>query len=376
MAPIAFVLVATQQRDSVALGGVLVTVWTLAPTVVGPLAGRIYDRIGVATWAPRLLVVVALGLGLIGLGFHAGLASPVLVVLAGVIAAIGAGLGGSTRTLLSERVPKRLLPQALSLDSSVIELVAIAAPFVVILTALVNPVAPLYAMAVITLLSAVLLRTRHTTVVTNATDEAEESVQSAAVSLWRNPRFWFWLAVSAAFGQSLGTLEIGALPLSDSFGSGNAAAAVLIAILAVASVASGFGYGAIAGKLKLSQVMRSIILMSIMIVAGVGLGFVDSFWPAVVCYVVIGLCTAPLNTVLFYSVELDVDPTRKTEAFSSVTTANAIGFALPGMLLALVPLPVTFSVSGAFAVVALVVALAYGHHREQAPVVPQPETAT
>src|SRR5262249_17225388 len=152
MAPIAFVLVATEQRGSVALGGVLVTVWTLAPTVVGPFAGRIYDRAGVSVWAPRLLVVVALGLGLIAVGFHTGVGAPVLVVLTGVIAATGAGLGGSTRTLLSERVPKRLLPQALSLDSSVIELVVITAPFIVILTALVNHVAPLYAMAMITFL--------------------------------------------------------------------------------------------------------------------------------------------------------------------------------------------------------------------------------
>ena len=67
--------------------------------------------------------------------------------------------------------------------------------------------------------------------------------------------------------------------------------------------------------------------------------------------------------MLFYTVELDVDPARRTEAFSSVTTANAIGFAVPGTLLALMSLGWTFALSGGFAAVALVVALAYGHHR-------------
>ncbi|MEU2388975.1 MFS transporter [Streptomyces sp. NPDC012461] len=365
MAPIAFVLVAMQQRDSVALGGVLVTVWTLVPAAVAPLAGRVYDRIGVATWAPRLLVVMAAGLGLIAMAFHTGAPAPLIVLIAGVIAAVGAGLGGSTRTLLGQRVPKRLLPPALSLDSSVIELVVIAAPFVVILTALVAPVAPLYAMAIITLLAAVLLRPRRaaSTDIASA-DGADDAPQTVAPGLWRNPRFWFWLAVSGAFGQSLGTLEIGALPLSDSFGTGNSAAATLIAILAIASVLSGFGYGAVATRMKLGQVWRSIILMSVMIAAGMALAFAQTFWQAVIGYVVIGLCTAPLNTVLFYSVELVVDPARKTEAFSSVTTANAIGFAVPGALLALLPLPVIFGLSGAFAVCALIVALVYGHHRD------------
>lgn len=87
-------------------------------------------------------------------------------------------------------------------------------------------------------------------------------------------------------------------------------------------------------------------------------------------YIVVGLCTAPLNTVLFYTVELDVDPARRTEAFSSVTTANAIGFAVPGTLLALMSLSATFALSGGFAAVALVVTLAYGHHRTTTPAGP------
>jgi len=66
-------------------------------------------------------------------------------------------------------------------------------------------------------------------------------------------------------------------------------------------------------------------------------------------HIVVGLCTAPLNTVLCYSVEPNVDPARRTEAVSSVSAANEIGVAVPGTFLALMPLPASFGVSGAFA---------------------------
>ena len=372
MAPIAFVLAAVQQRHSVALGGILVMVWTLAPAAVAPLAGRVYDRIGVAIWAPRLLVVMAAGLAAIGLGLGSDVAGPLLVVLTGLIAVVGAGLFGATRTLLADRLPARLLPAALSLDSSVVELVVIVAPFVVIASAWLSPVAPLYTMAVLTLCSAVLLRPRRGAAAADespnaAVDEdGADAVVAKRSTLWRNPRFWFWLSVSAAFGQSLGTMETCALPLASRYHSGNGSAASLIAILAVTSVLAGFGYGAVATKLRIGQVWRSIILMAIMLGVGIGLGFAGSFGPAAAGYVVIGLCTAPLNTVLIYSVGLEVDPKRRTEAFSAVATANAIGFAVPGALLSLVSVPVIYGVSGAFAACAIAVALGYGHHRDSA----------
>ena len=368
MAPIVFVLVATEQRGSLALGGVLVAVWTLAPAVVAPVAGRVYDRIGVDRWAPRMLVVVAVGLALIALGFNAGLAGPLLVALTGIVAAAGAGLAGCNRALLSECVPATLLPVALSLDASIIELVVITAPFVAVVTALIGPVVPVYAMAAITLVSAVLLRSLRAAAVpatSGNTSDAAVEVRPAR-SLWRNPRFYFWLMVAAAFGQSVGTLETGAVPLSDSFEAGSGQAAALIAILGVSSALSGLGYAVISRRLRLGQVSRSSVLMSIMMVAGIGLGFVDSLGPAIAGYIAVGLCTAPLNTVLFYSVELEVDPTRRTEAFSSVSTASAVGFAVPGALLALVPLPVTFGISGTFAACALMFAVVFSRHRTRA----------
>ena len=234
--------------------------------------------------------------------------------------------------------------------------------------ALVGPVVPLYAMAAVTLISAVLLRSLRGAAVTATSGNASDAAAEAppARSLWRNPRFYFWLVVSAAFGQSVDTLETGAVPLSDSFGAGSGQAAALIAVLGVSSALSGLGYAVISRRLRLGQVSRSVVLMSIMMVAGISLGFVDSLGPAIAGYLAVGLCTAPLNTVLFYSVELDVDPTRRTEAFSSLSTANAVGFAVPGALLALVPLPVTFGVSGTFAACALMVAVVFSPDRARA----------
>jgi hypothetical protein len=252
-----------------------------------------------------------------------------------------------------------VLPPALSLDASVIELVVITAPFVVVATALIGPVYPIYAMAAITLFASFLLRPPRER--TGAPRAAESTTPDGADdaprrSLWGDPRFWFWLAVSAAFGQSLGTLETGAVPLADSFGGGSGQAAILIAVLGVSSVVSGLGYAILSARIRSAQITRSMVLMAVMAVAGLGLGFADALGSAIAGYVVIGLCTAPLNTVLFYSVEQDVDPARRTEAFSSVGTANAIGFAVPGTLLAVAPLSVTFGVGGGLAVCALILA--------------------
>jgi MFS family permease len=355
MAPLAFVLAASQQRGSLALGGLLVTVYTIAPSVAAPLAGRLYDRIGVARWAPRMLTVAAIGLVVLGAAFSLGAPGPALVVIAGLVAAATSGLGGCTRTLLSECVPRRLLPAALSLDSSVIELTIVGAPLIVAATAVPGPVYPIYAMALISMVSAILLRRSSAAEPVREPDEAATaSVRSR--KLWTNRRFLFWLLVAGAFGQTLGTLEIGALPVAEDLGGGTGLAAIFLVILGVASGVSGVLYAFLANRLRTSQIVRAGVLLAAMATAGFALGFTDTTWGVIACFVLIGLCTAPLNTVVSYSVENDIDPSRRTEAFSSIGTTNSIGYALPGIVLATASLPVMLQSTAVLAATALLLA--------------------
>ncbi len=72
--------------------------------------------------------------------------------------------------------------------------------------------------------------------------------------------------------------------------------------------------------------------------------------------IALGLGAAPLNTIRSHAAEAEAPPLRKAEVFSVLFAANNIGFALPGVLLAILPLGATLIVGGASGFVALVAA--------------------
>jgi len=370
MAPLAFVLAAKEGLGSVAVGGVLVTVYTIAPAVTGPFAGRLYDRAGVATWAPRVIAAVAAGLVVLAAAMALGAPNAVLIGLATLVAAATGGLGGCLRTLLSERVPERLLPAALSVDSSAIELTIVGAPLIVAAVAVLGPFHPVFAMGLFMLLSGLLLRAgrfRGAARAPEGTGDDAEPPPAEAVDgrgLWQRPRFLFWLLAAAAFGQSLGTLEIGALPLAERLGGGNGTAALLVAVLGVASGLSGLGFAVVESRLRARAVTRAVTLLAVMAAAGLAVGFAGTLGVAVALYVLIGLCTAPLNATVSVAVEKDVPPGRRTEAFSTIVTTNAIGFAIPGVLLATVGMPGMVRLGAVLATTAVLIApVLYGRRR-------------
>ncbi|GIE99512.1 MFS transporter [Paractinoplanes rishiriensis] len=362
MAPIAYVLVSIELLGSPKTGGLLLAVMLVAVELSAPITGRIIDRLGVVKWAPRSLAFSAVArLLLAGLFF---IKAPTAVLVAAVIvfSCIGSGAGGVVRVMLGRTVSDPMLPKALAVDSSVVELVIIVAPFAVAFAALFGGVGPLVAMALCTGVGALLFRQPGASRTVPppepepAAAEAETTPEPAKPtgSLWRNPRYLFWLLVAIAFGHLLGTAEIGALPLARSLGLGNAMASAMIAALAAASATAGLLYAWKGNRIRASNTAQAVVLLTLMAGSVALIAFEFSLPLIFIGFFLLGAFTAPINTVRSHAAGHAIPAHRQVEGFAILDTANGLGFALAGLLLAVLP------VSGMFAagVVSTVVVLA------------------
>jgi hypothetical protein len=285
-----------------------------------------------------------------------------LAVIVGLFAALGSGAGGIVRVMLGRTVPPRLLGRALAVDSSLVELVIIAAPFVVTATALAGGLGPLYAMALTTTIGALLLWPRRgdragvpapAAALRAEADQAEaaappspgtvlpadppaEPDKPPAGPLWRHPEYVFWVLVAVAFGHLLGTAETGALPAVRAAGGANATASALIAALAGASALAGVTYAVVGPRIRWSHQVQACGLLALMTVAGVVIGMADGYPALFAGFILLGLCTAPINTVRSHAAGLVIPQDRQVEGFAIVDSANGLGFALAGVLLAAV----------------------------------------
>lgn len=61
MASIAYVLVSVEVLGNHGTGGLLLAAMFIIIEVSAPFTGRVIDRLGVAKWAPRMLLVAAVG---------------------------------------------------------------------------------------------------------------------------------------------------------------------------------------------------------------------------------------------------------------------------------------------------------------------------
>lgn len=93
--------------------------------------------------------------------------------------------------------------------------------------------------------------------------------------------------------------------------------------------------------------------MALMVVACLVIGLSDGWLTVAAGMALLGLCTAPLNTVRSIAAEDDVPAHRKAEAFGTLFAANGVGFALGGLLLALLPIDWMLMSGGASAAVAV-----------------------
>jgi MFS family permease len=137
------------------------------------------------------------------------------------------------------------------------------------------------------------------------------------------PRVLF--VVGAAVGAILGALEIVLVAFADEVDR-DAMAGVLIAALAVGSMASGIGWGIVHWRVPLRR--RLAIVLVALTVLTVPLMFVDDVWLMVPFVVVAGLAVSPSLISSFTLAELLVPRAAVTEAFTWIGTALGLGVAV------------------------------------------------
>jgi hypothetical protein len=364
MLPFALVLASTRYTGSPAEGGLLVGVSMVPTMVAAPVAGRLLDRIGPTRWAPRLMVLGALIRSGLAVGFVLHLPAAALVVIALAGSTVTCGSGGVARALLQRTVPKQLIGTALSLDSVSTEIVVICAPFLVVVTSIAGAFWPLVATSLASAGSALLLRERRGAAV--AEPASRPAITAARWSLLRNREFVFWVLVTMAFGQVMGSADISVLPISAAHGGGTAQAAVFSAVLGAASAATGLAYAWFGKRLKLSLQVQGCVLL-LLFTVGVEFIAAASGWITLgVAFAVLGLWSAPLNTVSSEAPGLLVEPRRMAEAFNILSSAGVLGFAASGWLLSALTFHQVLLAAPATAVATLACApfLLRGRHAE------------
>lgn len=363
MVPLAFVLVGTYTSGSPAVGSLMVTVYILSEVCCAPLAGRLLDRVGPAVGLPRVLGVAVVVLCGLALASALRAPAPVLFLLVALAAALGAGASGAMRALLSQTVPPQLVAPALAIDAIAVELVVVSAPLLVAVTAAPSPPGAIIAMAGATAIAAALVRgLRRPVPTTPAPASAGALAAIGPQALWRNRRFAYWIVVGVTLGYAIGTAEIGALPRALRLGGGPREAAALIAVLGISSALSGLVYANVAHRFALGAVGRASILLAGLVVGTVELGLSAHWAMAAGAMVTLGLCCSPLGTVQSQAAEAAAPAERKAEAFGILYAASGVGYALGGLLLALLPVREMLLFGAASALLALMLVPTLGRH--------------
>jgi MFS family permease len=316
------VLLVADETGSYGLGGAVAATGAVTTALSGPVLGRWADDHGQRrVLLPVLAVFVVSGVTFL---FAVRDAWPLPVVFA------SAGLAGACIPPVSSMIRVRWthllrgssrLPTALAMESVVDEFVFIVGPVLV------------------TFLST----TGHATsgVVTAFTLAAVGSLLFAAQgrteppptprehrngpSAMRTPGLRVLFVVGAAVGAILGTLEIGLVAFADELDA-KAMSGVLIAGLAVGSMASGIGWGTVHWRMPLRH--RLVGVLVLLTALSVPLTLVHDVWLMVPFVIVAGVAVSPSLISSFTLAELLVPRAAVTEAFTWIGTALGLGVAI------------------------------------------------
>jgi hypothetical protein len=133
--------------------------------------------------------------------------------------------------------------------------------------------------------------------------------------------------VGAAIGAILGTLEIGMVAFADQTGH-KALSGVLVAGLALGSMASGIGWGTVRWEYPLRQRLSGILVALTLLT--VPLLLIRDVWIMIPFVVLAGSAVSPSLISSFTLAELLVPRSALTEAFTWIGTAVGLGVAVGG----------------------------------------------
>jgi hypothetical protein len=141
----------------------------------------------------------------------------------------------------------------------------------------------------------------------------------------RTPGLRVLFVVGAAVGAILGTLEIALVGFADQQGA-KSMSGVLIAALALGSMASGIGWGTVHWRLPLRRRLAGVLVL--LTVLSIPLTLVRDIWLMVPFVVLAGISLSPSLISSFTLAELLVPRSAVTEAFTWIGTALGLGVAI------------------------------------------------
>ena len=141
----------------------------------------------------------------------------------------------------------------------------------------------------------------------------------------RTPGLRVLFVVGASVGAILGTLEIALVAFADEVRA-KSMSGVLIAGLALGSMASGIGWGTVHWRLPLRRRLAGVLVL--LTVLSVPLILVRDIWVMVPFVVLAGVAVSPSLISSFTLAEVLVPRAAVTEAFTWIGTALGLGVAI------------------------------------------------
>ncbi|MEV6723506.1 MFS transporter [Streptomyces xanthochromogenes] len=331
MAPVAILLLVTDQGGSLKTGGLLCALYGLASAVGQPVLGRMVDRRGqslVTGTAVLLTTVCLLGLSVVEVAARPGPAAG-LVALAGMSTPpLEAGLRALWPVVLPDDARRRA---ALALDTGAQGLIYVTGPpLVAVLSTTAGPRTAMVVSAALGLVGAAVVLSAAPSRHWRPAPKAHRTGALGPVA--HAGLRWLFVAVSGV-GFALGAMNVWAVSLADTLGM-DLLSGLIPAALSTGSLAGGFLYGrrvwpgTLTGQLLLSACLFAVGWVPLVAATGPV--------SAVTLAAVPGLLLTAVITSAFLTVDALAPAGTTTEAYAwliaAVGTGQAAGTAVAGAL--------------------------------------------
>ena len=320
------VLLIASETGSYGLGGAVAAVGAVTTAIAGPVLGRLADNHGQRrVLLPVLAVFVVAGFAFL-FSVREDWPRWTMFVAAGVAGACIPPVSSMIRVRWTHLLRgSHRLHTALSMESVVDEFVFIVGPVLVtFLSTTGHATSGVVTAFVLATVGALLFAAQGRTEPPPGGHESRNGPSAI-----RTPGLRVLFVVGAAIGAILGTLEIALVAFADETGA-LAMSGVLIAALAVGSMASGIGWGAIHWRLPLRHRLAGALV--ILTALSVPLLLIEGVWVMVPFVVIAGVAVSPSLISSFTLAELLVPRAVVTEAFTWIGTALGLGVAVGASL--------------------------------------------
>ena len=316
------VLLVASETGSYGFGGAVAAAGAVTTALAGPVLGRLADSHG----QRRVLLPVLAVFVVSGAGFLAAVKEdwPAFTVF------LFAGIAGACIPPVSSMIRVRWthllrgshrLPTALAMESVVDEFVFIVGPVLVtFLSTTGHATSGVVTAFTLATVGALLFAAQRKTEPPPGGHESRNGP-----SAMRTPGLRVLFVVGAAVGSILGTLEIALVAFADQENA-MALSGVLIAGLAVGSMASGIGWGTVHWSYPLRH--RLAVVLILMTLLSIPLLLIQDVWLMVPFVVLAGVAVSPSLISSFTLAELLVPRAVVTEAFTWIGTALGLGVAV------------------------------------------------